>query len=108
MNWNLGSLCVSVILNTAGGLLIKQSSKVENKFDFIVIFLGAGFSFFTALIFYSYALRKISLNFAQPFVAGLGLIGIVMMSWLLFGEKLNFYGLVGVFFIIIGIILVAS
>lgn len=103
MNWNLGALCISVILNTAGGLIIKQSAKMEDKLHFAVLFLISGFSFFIALLFYSYALRKISLTFAQPFVAGFGLLNIALFSWLFFGEKISSYGVVGVVFILVGI-----
>lgn len=108
MNWNLGSLLVSVILNTIGGLLIKQSSQMDSKYDFFALFLAAGFSFFMALVFYSYALKKISLNFAQPFAAGLGLVNIALLSWFLFGEKLSLLGACGVFFILIGVLLITQ
>ena len=104
MNWNLGALCASVVLNTVGAFMIRQSAKMEDRVYFVAFFLISGLSFFVALIFYSYGLRKLSLSFAQPFVAGLGLASISVLSWALLGETLSFYGALGVTLILAGVV----
>ncbi len=59
-----------------------------------------------AFILYFYALKKIQLNFAQPFSAGTTLGGAVFMGWLLFGEQITQTGIVGLVLILSGIVLI--
>lgn len=103
MSFNFVALCFSVVLNVIGTLFLKQSAENQKQIA-PILFLCGGFSFFCALIFYSYALKKINLSFAQPFSAGLGLINIALLSWLFFGEKLSPYGVLGIGFVLLGIV----
>lgn len=106
MNWHFASLLVSVILQTAGSLMVKHSASREDKFAIFLFLLGGG-SFFLALMFHAFALKKISLSFAQPFVAGLVLMNVSLFGWFILREQITLSGVLGLVFVISGVALLS-
>jgi len=75
------------------------------KLIFIDKFVFSGLiSAFFASIFWMATLSKFEINYAYPFMA-LNFLLIFLFSMLFFHESINIYKIIGLFFIIIGVII---
>jgi len=75
------------------------------KLIFIDKFVFSGLiSAFFASIFWMATLSKFEINYAYPFMA-LNFLLIFLLSMLFFHESINIYKIIGLFFIIIGVII---
>lgn len=57
---------------------------------------------------YGYALRSLQASFAYPLMIGLALMATVLASWLLLGENLSLRSLLGMAFLLAGIVLMGA
>lgn len=107
-------LFLAIILNIIGQFSLKQGVNLNiEKFTsvkFPEIFMSKytiiGFMLYgVSAIFWIKAIAKINLNIAYPTLA-FGYVIVYFLSAIVFQESIHFKGIIGVFFILVGIMLV--
>jgi drug/metabolite transporter (DMT)-like permease len=114
------SLFSSIFLGVVGQVFIKKGLNIIGNLDFSRELVGSylkiffsplvivGISlYFLGVFFWLYALSKVDLSFAFPFVS-LSYILVVLFSWLLLGESISYLRWAGVFVICIGVFLITK
>jgi undecaprenyl phosphate-alpha-L-ara4N flippase subunit ArnE len=104
-------LGISILLNTAGNLLVKRFTAtvvVRQPWDFLApaFILGIG-AFGLGVVFYSRALRSIPLVMAYPIQVGACILLIAAFAVAAFGERLAATDILGIILILAGIALLA-
>jgi len=99
MHW--AYLLLAIVFEVMGTLSIKQASTGNTYLwsSLIAIFYGLSFWF----IFL--AIKKIDIGTAYAIWAGLGTVLIVFFGWLIFKENMNLSKVIGVLFIVFGVII---
>jgi multidrug transporter EmrE-like cation transporter len=110
-------ILVSVGLNTAGQILLKQgathaANAIQQEASYWVAILNVPLlsglvAYGLSTVFYIGVLSKLNLSMAYPIVIGLTVISTVMAGAILFTEKVPTVGWVGVGFILSGISAIA-
>jgi len=114
------SLLIAVVVSVIGQLFVKKGLNLLGNLDFskgvIIVFskmvvspyvlLGFGI-YFLAVFFWLYALTKVDLSFAYPFLA-LSYVLVILLSWLFLGENISYLRLVGVLVICFGVFIVSK
>ncbi|RON77843.1 EamA family transporter [Pseudomonas fluorescens] len=108
-------LLVYVFGMVFGQVLFKRVAISISTHGSIYAIAGAlltSFEFFMAIgiyglltIYWIWLLRSISISYAYPFVS-LSIAIMVFLGWWLWGEKINWFHISGVFFILVGVVLV--
>lgn len=106
----------SVILNAAAQLFLKQGAEVlnqRNAFEniFSIVFLNPHIisgllCYMVSVLLWIYALSKVDVSVAYPMIS-IGFIINVIAAWYLFNEPLDLIKLTGIFFIILGVLLIS-
>ena len=100
-------LFLSVAFNVASYLLYKTiSNKQNNIFWFIIFALGLILGGVN-ILFFTKALKDIRLSIAYPVFSGACIFSIVILSYLIFGEKISVINIIGAFVIVAGITLMS-
>ena len=92
----------SLELNFAGGFLIKSILSILRNVPVMCGIISYGVSF----LLWIKVLSKVELSYAYPMVS-MGYVLIMFFSYFIFKEHISFIRILGVGFIIIGVILVA-
>jgi undecaprenyl phosphate-alpha-L-ara4N flippase subunit ArnE len=104
-------LAISILLNTAGNLLVKRFSEsvtVHGLFDFLSPSFVFGIAAFgLGVVFYSRALRQIPIVMAYPIQVGACILLIAAFAVASFGERLAATDALGIILILAGIALLA-
>jgi drug/metabolite transporter (DMT)-like permease len=113
------SLFLSIFLGVVAQVFIKKGLTVVGTLDFsqqlVNSYLRILFSplvlvglalYFLGVFFWLYALSKVELSFAFPFVS-LSYVLVVLFSWLVLGENISYLRWVGVFVICLGVVLIS-
>ncbi|MFX0203081.1 MAG: EamA family transporter [Candidatus Hodarchaeota archaeon] len=112
-------ILIAVTTGVVGQLLIKRGLNSLGYLDFSInfissylkiffspyVFLGC-IIYFLAMCFWLYALSKVDLSFAYPFVA-LSYVLILVVSWGFLGESISLIRWSGVLIICFGVLLVS-
>lgn len=102
------NILIKIGMNRVGGLEITSFADIWAKFFLnTTIWIGI-LCFILALVCYSYVLSYIQLSVAYPIMTSVGFVLVILTSLLYLGEKLSAFQFLGIFFIIIGVILVAK
>ena len=97
-NWVfLGIAIVSEVIATSA---LKSSEGFSRLWPSLIVVAG----YLLAFYFLSLTLRTIPVGIAYAIWAGLGIVLIAVSSWLLFGQKLDFPAILGMGFIIAGVV----
>lgn len=112
MNWIVLSI-LNALFNAIGQLLIKKgalcanSSQVSGYMKYLNQYIVSGFLFYgiSALI-YIKILQKVEVSLAYP-ISSLGYIFILVLSFLFLKESIDTRKLIGIMFVMIGIICIA-
>lgn len=97
-NWVfLGIAIVSEVIATSA---LKSSEGFSRLWPSLIVVVG----YLLAFYFLSLTLRTIPVGIAYAIWAGLGIVLIAVSSWLLFGQKLDFPAILGMGFIIVGVV----
>jgi multidrug transporter EmrE-like cation transporter len=113
-------ILLSVLLGVAGQLLLKYGVGTLGQLDIATGrilqtawrvattpgIIGGVLCYGLSMVFWIYALSKVDLSFAYPFVS-LSQLLILFSSWLLFREKVDLSRFIGVMVIAVGVLLVA-
>ncbi len=104
------ALAIGVVLNAAANVLVKAGVRDVSRplLDRVLhdpwYILGMT-SFGLALVAYSYALTRIPLTVGYPIMTGVGMGIVAVASWWWFGESLGMVKLIGMGFVLIGVVL---
>ena len=108
----LAFLLLAAFLNAIANLLIKKSALSTTVSDygqfFSLYFLIGIFFFGLNLIFYAKSLKVIPISLAYPILIAIGVIGVSLGSSFFFEEEFNVIKYTGVFFLVIGVFLIAN
>jgi len=98
MNWLY--LIIAILSEVVGTSALKASEGFSKLYPSLLVILGYG----TAFYFLSLTLRTIPVGIAYAIWSGLGVVLITLVSWVLFNQRLDLAGWVGVFLITSGVI----
>ncbi|MCL6617489.1 MAG: multidrug efflux SMR transporter [Anoxybacillus ayderensis] len=94
-------LSVAIIFEVIGTTAMKWSNGLTNTWATIVMFICYGVSF-TSL---AMALKGIDVSIAYAIWSGLGIVCITFIGLFLFHEMMSFKKIIGIAFVIIGVVL---
>lgn len=104
-------LVVSIVLNVAGNLFVKQFSattEIRGPADYLSLPFALGIaSFGLGVIFYGRALRNIPIVLAYPIQVGACILIIALFAAAVFGERLGLRDALGILLIAAGIVLLS-
>jgi len=95
-------LALAIVLEIAGNVFLKFSDGFRRKI-YGVMSLLAVLGAFSAL---SQAVKGIELSVAYALWGGFGIAATITAGWVLFGQRLNSKGWIGVMLLIIGMVLI--
>lgn len=95
-------LALAIVLEVVGSSFMAKSDGFTKITPTIITFLGYGSCFY----FLSLALREMPLGIAYAIWAGAGLVLTAAVSYFIFGQKLDFPALLGIGFILLGVLII--
>ena len=114
------SIITSIVLGVVGQLFIKQGLRSLGGLNFsgglissylkifVSPFIAVGLSvYFLGVFFWLYALSKVELSFAYPFVS-LSYVLVLLFSWVFLGEQISLVRWAGVVIICLGVVLISK
>ncbi|MFW5731278.1 MAG: DMT family transporter [Desulfonatronovibrionaceae bacterium] len=96
-NWIL--LAVAIVAEVIATSALKSSNSFTRLVPSLIVVAGYGAAFY----FLALALRTIPVGVAYAAWAGLGIVLVTLIAWLLHGQKLDFWALVGITLIVSGV-----
>jgi len=101
-------LFLSVAFNVASYLLYKSIANEENSIFWVMLFALGLILGGINVLFFTKALKEISLSIAYPVFSGGCIFFMVILSHLIFGEKISTINMVGALVIVLGIALMSD
>ena len=107
------SIIIYLILTVGGLVLVKSGAEttslaIQNgTFNFsmqLKVMLGFIAYVGSFLIYTFYIIKKFDLSYIYPIITGITQVLVVIAGILIFKEKLNIYGIIGIILIILGVI----
>lgn len=95
-------LLIAIISEVIATTSLKASDGFSKLCPVIIVIIGYAFSF----ILLSLVLKTIPMGIAYSCWAGLGIISITIIGYLLYDQKLDYFSITGITLIIIGVILI--
>ena len=92
------AICIEIIATSS----LKASNGFTNLGFTIVSLIGYAISFYSLSI----ALRIIPVGIAYAIWSGVGTVGICMIGWVIYQQKLTMTSIMGILFIIIGVLII--
>lgn len=96
-NWLF--LAAAILGEVVGTSALKSSNGFSNLVPSIVVVVGYGVAFY----FLSLALKSIPVGIAYAIWAGLGIVLVAAIGWVVHGQKLDFWAFVGIGIIVCGV-----
>ncbi len=101
-------LFLSVAFNVASYLLYKSIANRPSDFFWLVIFALGLILGGINILFFTKALKDINLSIAYPVFSGGCIFFMVLLSHLIFGEKMSTMNMAGALVIVVGIALMSN
>lgn len=98
-NWLF--LLTAIIAEVIGTSALKASEEFSKPIPSVLVLLGYGISFY----FLSLTLKAIPVGIAYAVWSGMGIVLISLTAWILFGQKIDGWGLLGMSLILIGVLI---
>lgn len=98
-NWLF--LLAAIIAEVIGTSALKASEEFTKPIPTVLVLLGYGISFY----FLSLTLKAIPVGIAYAVWSGMGIVLISLTAWILFGQKIDGWGLLGMSLILIGVLI---
>nr|WP_078001604.1 SMR family transporter [Izhakiella australiensis] len=95
-------LLVSVIAETIATSMVKASDGFTRLVPSLIVVIGYAISFYGL----SHVVKVLNLGIAYAIWAGLGIILVSMISYFYYHQKLDMPAIVGIAFIIIGVVII--
>jgi multidrug transporter EmrE-like cation transporter len=93
-------LSVAILAEVVATSALRSSEGFSKLVPSVVVLLGYGATFY----FLSLALRSIPVGIAYAVWAGMGIVLIAIVGWILHGQKLDVRGVVGMGLILSGVV----
>ncbi|WP_028669543.1 SMR family transporter [Saccharospirillum impatiens] len=97
-NWVF--LSIAIIAEVIATSAMKSSEGFSRLWPSLIVVVG----YVLAIYFLSLTLRTIPVGIAYAIWAGMGIVLIALTSWLLYGQRLDFPAILGMGFIILGVV----
>lgn len=94
-------LLIAILFEVMATSALKASAGFTRLWPSIMVVVGYAISFFAM----SLALEAIPVGIAYAIWSGIGIILITAIAWVLYGQQLDIWAMVGIGFIIIGVII---
>lgn len=94
-------LAVAILAEIVATLFLRAAARSGEMWHWIVVAGGYGMAF----VLLSLALRTIGVGTAYATWSGIGTAGVATAGWLIFGERLNSWGILGIILIIAGVLI---
>jgi small multidrug resistance pump len=98
-NWLF--LLAAIVAEVIGTSALKASEEFSKPIPSVLVLLGYGTSFY----FLSLTLKAIPVGIAYAVWSGMGIVLISLTAWILFGQKIDGWGLLGMSLILIGVLI---
>lgn len=93
-------LAAAIAAETLATSLLKSSEGFTRLGPSLIVVAGYGCTFF----FLSLTLRTIPVGVAYAIWSGVGIILVTLVAWLIFGQKIDLPGLIGIGLIVTGVV----
>lgn len=93
-------LAAAIAAETLATSLLKSSEGFTRLGPSLIVVAGYGCTFF----FLSLTLRTIPVGVAYAIWSGVGIILVTLVAWLIFGQKIDLPGLIGIGLIVAGVV----
>ncbi|WFF38983.1 multidrug efflux SMR transporter [Moraxella nasibovis] len=100
MHWSL-LLAIAIVSEVFGSTMLKLSNGFTKPLPSIGFVLGFGIAFYCL----SLVLKHISLGMAYAIWSGVGIILTAIIGVMIFNEKVDSWGIIGIVFILIGVVI---
>ncbi len=94
-------LGIAIVAETIATSSLKASEGFTRLWPSVLVVLGYGLAFY----FLSLTLRVIPVGVAYAVWSGVGIVLVTLIGWFLFGQKLDIPALIGIAFIMAGVII---
>jgi small multidrug resistance pump len=94
-------LLAAIIAEVIGTSALKASEEFSKPIPSVLVLLGYGISFY----FLSLTLKAIPVGIAYAVWSGMGIVLISLSAWILFGQKIDGWGLLGMSLILVGVLI---
>ena len=95
-------LSIAIIAEVVATSALKASEGFSNPLPSVLVVLGYGVAFYCL----SLTLRTIPIGIAYAIWSGAGIVLVSLFGWALYGQKLDFWAIVGIGFIVAGVLIV--
>lgn len=95
-------LIIAIVIEIGATSSLKASDGFTNWLYTTISLIGYGVSFYCL----SMALREIPVGIAYAVWSGIGTVGICLLAWLIYKQNLSFVSILGILFIVVGVIIV--
>jgi small multidrug resistance pump len=95
-------LIIAIVAEVIGTSALKASQGFSQVLPSIVVVVGYGVAFY----FLSLTLRTFPVGLAYAIWSGAGIVLVSAAGWVLYGQRLDLWGFIGVGFIIAGVLIV--
>ncbi len=92
-------LALAIIIEIIATILLKTTEGFLKPLPSIATLIAYGFCFYS----FSLSLRTIPIGVAYAIWAGIGTIGICLLGWIMYQQKLSLMMMVGIVMIIVGV-----
>ncbi|MDJ0859047.1 MAG: multidrug efflux SMR transporter [Dinoroseobacter sp.] len=95
-------LALAILSEVVGTSALQASQQFTRPLPSAIVFLGYGIAFY----FLALTLKVMPLGLVYALWAGLGIVLITAVGWVVFGQKLDFAALLGIGLIIAGVVVI--
>lgn len=95
-------LAIAIVAEVIATSALKASEGFTRLGPSIVVLIGYGIAFYCL----SLTLRTLPVGIAYAIWSGAGIVLVSLIGWVLYGQKLDLWALVGIGFIIAGVLIV--
>ncbi len=94
-------LMIAIVSEVIATSALKASAGFTRLAPSIIVVVGYGISFYAM----SLALNAIPVGIAYAIWSGIGIVLITLIAWVLYGQELDVWAMIGIGFIIIGVVI---
>jgi len=95
-------LLAAIVTETAGTAALQASEQFTRLWPSLIVIVTYAASFY----FMSFALRHMQLGIVYAIWSGLGIVAIAAIGFVVFGQKIDLAGLIGMTLILVGVIVI--
>ncbi len=97
---DFGYLAIAIVSEVIATTTLKASESFTKPVPSLIVIIGYGLAFY----FFSVCMESISVGVAYAIWSGAGIILVAVLSWIFYGQMLDRAGMIGIGFILIGVI----